>query len=190
MAEATMRDTDLAPDLSAPAVDVVIEAGEWGADDGPVAAAALRAAQAAAASQPAGAPVELTLVLSDDAAVRALNARWRGRDAPTNVLAFANCTPAEIAAGGVGARVGADFPLLLGDVVLAFETCMGEAEAAGIAPVDHVAHLVVHGVLHLFGHDHGTDAQAERMEALEAAVLAGMGIANPYARPWSEESRP
>jgi probable rRNA maturation factor len=188
MAEALVR--AVVADMAAPAVDVVIDAGGWGAEDGPLVAAGLRAAQAAAASQPAGAPVELTVVLSDDAAVQALNARWRGRDAPTNVLAFPGCAPAEIAAGGLGASVGApEIPLLLGDVVVAFETCMGEAEAAGIPPPDHLAHLVVHGVLHLFGHDHGTDDEAERMEALEAAVLAGMGIADPYARPWPEESR-
>ena len=72
-------------------------------------------------------------------------------------------------------------PLFLGDLALGFETCAREAEAAGIPLADHAAHLVVHGVLHLLGHDHASDAEAEAMEALETKVLASMGIANPYS---------
>jgi len=177
MAEALLRaparDETCAPE---PQVDLLVEADGWGCGTGPLCAMAGRAAHAALASQRTGAArTELTVVLANDAAVHALNREWRGKDAPTNVLAFPACTPQEIAAD---AQSG--MPLLLGDVVLALETCVAEADAAGIAAADHVAHLVVHGVLHLFGHDHGTDPEAERMEALEVAVLASMGISNPY----------
>ena len=166
----------------------MIEASGWGGPGGPLAAAAQRAARAAVASQVLlRAPAELTLVLRDDAGVRALNAQWRDKDAPTNVLAFANCDPATIAAAEA---TDAGAPLLLGDVVLALETCQAEAEAAGITVADHVAHLAVHGVLHLFGHDHGSDAEAAQMEALEARVLAGMGIANPYDAMSRPEAHP
>ena len=115
-------------------------------------------------------------MLTDDAAVRALNAQWRGKDRPTNVLSFPAATPDEIAR----ARAGGP-PLLLGDVVLALETCRREAAEQGKPLADHVAHLVVHGVLHLLGHDHEDDAEADRMERLETAILAELGIADPYA---------
>lgn len=107
------------------------------------------------------------LALTDDAEVRALNHSWRGKDAATNVLSF----PA-----GDDARN----PDYLGDIVLAYETVLKEAREKGIAVEDHVAHLVVHGVLHLLGFDHANDAEAERMEKLERAALASLGIADPY----------
>jgi probable rRNA maturation factor len=108
------------------------------------------------------------LVLTDDAEMRALNRTWRGKDAATNVLSF----PAHEKVKGPG---------LLGDVVIAFETTSKEARAQNIAFDNHVAHLVVHGVLHLIGLDHIEDAEAERMEAIERTVLASLGIADPYA---------
>ena len=92
-------------------------------------------------------------------------------DAPTNVLSFPAAASAPPAPGA---------PLLLGDVVLAFETVAAEAAAQGKPLADHLAHLVVHGVLHLLGFDHEADAEAERMEALETRLLAGLGIADPY----------
>jgi probable rRNA maturation factor len=129
-----------------------------------------RAARAAllGGGAPAG-PAEIAIVLADDALLRELNRRWRGRDAATNVLSFA--------AGGEAPPAG---PLLLGDVVLAFETVAAEARAQGKALPDHLAHLVIHGVLHLLGFDHEAAAEAERMEALETRLLAGLGIADPY----------
>jgi probable rRNA maturation factor len=166
------------------AIDCLVEADGWGDADGPLAERARRAATAAvregmadsgmglSGSRP---EIELSLVFADDPAVQALNAQWRGKDRPTNVLSFPNCTPDEIAR----ARNGGP-PLLLGDVVLALETCQAEARAQGKPLADHVAHLVVHGVLHLFGHEHETDAEAERMEMLEVAILGGLGIADPY----------
>lgn len=132
--------------------------------------AAARAA-VAGAGKPLAAPTELSIVLGDDALLRRLNRLWRGRDKPTNVLSF----PAED-----GTPRAADAPLLLGDVVLAFETVALEARAQGKPPADHLRHLVVHGVLHLLGYDHVRAAQARRMEALEKTVLCGLGIADPY----------
>ena len=106
----------------------------------------------------------LTIALADDARVRALNVRDRKKDKPTNVLSYPS-----------GER---DF---LGDVVLARQTVWREGKSQGKTPADHVAHLVVHGTLHLMGYDHETsEADAERMEALERRILAKLGIADPY----------
>jgi probable rRNA maturation factor len=133
-------------------------------------AAAARAA-VAGAGKPLPAPAELSIVLGDDALLRRLNRTWRGRDKPTNVLSF----PAEDdAARPEGA------PLLLGDVVLAFETVAREARAQSKRLADHLRHLVIHGVLHLLGFDHARAADARRMEALERTVLRGLGVADPY----------
>jgi probable rRNA maturation factor len=105
----------------------------------------------------------LAIALADDRRVRALNARDRRKDKPTNVLSYPS-----------GER---DF---LGDVVLARQTVWREAKAQGKRPADHVAHLVVHGVLHLMGYDHESNADAERMEALERRILKRLAIADPY----------
>lgn len=113
---------------------------------------------------------ELTLALADDAAVRDLNHRYRGKDAATNVLSF----PAAAGAHGAGAAY-------LGDIILAEETVLREARDEGRMPLHHVIHLAIHGTLHLLGHDHQTDADAEVMEALETRLLGRLGIADPYA---------
>lgn len=138
-----------------------------------------RAASAALAhawpwAEPLRDRAELSLLLTDDAGIRALNRDWRGRDRPTNVLAFP-MLDADAAPDGPDA-------LLLGDVVLAHETSAREAEASGMALDHHVAHLVVHGVLHLLGHDHEEDAEAERMEALETLILGALAMPDPHAR--------
>ena len=133
------------------------------------------AARAAFAVAEEHAHAEATIVLADDAEMRVLNRTYGGKDASTNVLSFP------------GGRVtGAEDPLLLGDIVLAGETVEREAEERGISTADHAAHLVVHGMLHLLGFDHDEDSEAERMERMEVEILAGLGIADPYA----ERSRP
>lgn len=112
---------------------------------------------------------ELSLLFCDDATIQTLNASWRNQDKPTNVLSFPAASPAELKS----AR-------LLGDVAIAFETTKREAMAEGKPFADHVAHLLAHGLLHLFGFDHESDADAERMEAMERAVLARLGVPDPY----------
>jgi probable rRNA maturation factor len=147
-------------------VDVVCHAEIW--DRIPVSDAIFtRAARAtfAAASVPTHAPCEVTLVLTDDAEMRTLNRTWRGKDASTNVLSFPAGEP-------LGAIAGEPCPL--GDVVLAGETVLAEADDKAIPVADHVSHLVVHGMLHLLGFDHERDAEAEAMEALETKILAGL----------------
>jgi probable rRNA maturation factor len=119
---------------------------------------------------PAAAIVDITL--TDDDEQRVLNHIWRGKDAPTNVLAFPAADPTVPVPNGA--------PLLLGDVVLAFETVRREAEEQEKPLADHLRHLVVHGVLHLLGHDHENAAEAAIMEAREIAILSELGVPNPY----------
>jgi len=123
----------------------------------------------------AAGPVEIDLCLSDDAAVRALNRDYRGKDKPTNVLSFPGLE------GAVAGLLPPEAPRPLGDIVLAYETCAKEAQDQGKSLGDHVQHLVVHGVLHLLGYDHEEEAEAAEMETLEVRILAGLGIADPYA---------
>lgn len=117
-------------------------------------------------------PAEVSLVLGDDALLQRLNHEYRGVDAPTNVLSF----PGESAPPPDDGR-----PRVLGDVIVAYQTARAEAAAAGRPLGDHLRHLMVHGMLHLLGHDHQSDAEAEAMERLEVRVLAGLGVADPYA---------
>ncbi|HEV2100009.1 MAG TPA: rRNA maturation RNase YbeY [Stellaceae bacterium] len=116
--------------------------------------------------------IEIAVCLADDAMQQQLNRDWRGVDRPTNVLAFPAWEP--------GAPIAAGAPLLLGDIVLAFETVSREAEGQDKPLADHLAHLVVHGVLHLLGYDHAAEAEAVAMEALETAILARLGVPDPY----------
>ena len=153
-----------------PAVEILVESAVWEREPaarGTVEAAVLAAS--AGAALPPGA--EVSVVLTDDAAIRSLNRQWRGRDAATNVLSF----PAPRAAAGQAP--------MLGDIVVAFETLAREAEAEGKPFAAHLAHLVVHGFLHLLGFDHENDADADNMEARERAILAALGIQDPYASP-------
>jgi probable rRNA maturation factor len=126
--------------------------------------------------------VELAITLTDDAQQLQLNRRYRGEDVSTNVLAFRAWEP------GVPAAPGA--PLLLGDVVLAFETVAREANEQ-IKPLrDHVRHLIVHGILHLLGYDHQRAADAIKMERLETSILAKLGVPDPYDIHLSNEPEP
>ncbi|MBI3453580.1 MAG: rRNA maturation RNase YbeY [Rhodospirillales bacterium] len=155
-------------------VSVRIDAPAWRRAALRVEAVARRAALAAVRAGAAGpaAAGEIAVVLADDAAVRALNLDYRGQDKPTNVLSFP--VHDEDRSPPAGA------PTLLGDVIIAFGVAAHEAARDGKTLPDHLAHLVVHGVLHLFGHDHQDDAEATRMEALETRILAGLGVADPY----------
>ena len=111
---------------------------------------------------------EASVLLADDGLVEVLNRDYRGRDGATNVLSFSG-----LAEGGIGAGA----PVLLGDIVVAYETAAAEAKAEGIGLAEHLSHLVIHGMLHLLGHDHEQEADAVRMERLESRVLTGLGIA-------------
>ena len=121
---------------------------------------------------------EISVVLVDDATQRILNETWRDKDRPTNVLSF----PAtETVAGSVPQPEFPGVPLTLGDISLAFETVDTEAREQGKSLNDHLTHLVVHGVLHLLGYDHVVETDAVVMEALEVAILSGIGIKDPYS---------
>jgi probable rRNA maturation factor len=152
---------------TAPDVDIEIESPLWQSEPG--AAATVRAAIAAAAAR-APSSGEVSVLLADDVAVKALNRDWRGIDKPTNVLSFP--APAPKATG---------VPALLGDIAVAFEVLEREAREEKKPFLHHLAHLAVHGYLHLIGYDHQTDSEAEAMEALEREILADMRIPDPYS---------
>jgi probable rRNA maturation factor len=154
------------PRRRAPSIDVVIESARW--KHAPRAARVVR--RAIGAATPARARnAELSVILTSDRAIRSLNRRWRGRDKSTNVLSFPAPTPARGA------------PRHLGDIVLAYETVAREARAEG-KPLDHhIAHLALHGFLHLLGYDHESHGQAEAMERRERRILARLGVPDPYA---------
>ena len=123
-------------------------------------------------------PMSVSVKLSDDAEVHALNREWREKDKPTNVLSFPMLDDDEIDALLDGTYNAPE--IMLGDIILAYETCAAEAEEKQISVADHATHLVIHGMLHLLGHDHVDDEEAEAMEALEVKALASMGLHNPY----------
>lgn len=155
-------------------LDIDIE--DW--PEGDWEALATRAAQAAAEGEPLLAHPRLSasVLFTSDAEVHALNREWRERDKATNVLSFPMLEREELA------DLAPDGPPeMLGDIALAHETCAREAAEKGVTLEAHAAHLIVHGMLHLAGHDHvDSDEQAEAMEALETAILAKLGIADPY----------
>lgn len=127
---------------------------------------------------------EVSIVLADDRFARRLNRERRGIDRPTNVLSFPVLTSEQLKTFEPGAVCkGAGAPLMLGDVVVAFDISSREARKQGTSLSDHLCHLIVHGVLHLLGHDHGADGEARRMEGLESNILSGLGIADPHRSP-------
>lgn len=155
--------------VAAPDVDVQVQSPQWNAE--PAAAETVREAiDAAAALVPAQG--EISVLLADDARIKELNRAWRKVDKPTNVLSFPAARP-----GGP----------LLGDIAIAYETLAREAAAESKPLLHHLAHLAVHGFLHLLGYDHQTDSQADTMEGLERAALARLDIADPYV---SRERQP
>ncbi|GAA4041380.1 rRNA maturation RNase YbeY [Parerythrobacter jejuensis] len=155
---------------------IEIEVEDW--PDGDWSALAERAGDAASHVEPvlANARLETSVLFTSDAQVHQLNREWRDRDKPTNVLSFPMLERDSLLALETDGP-----PEMLGDIALAYETCAREADEKSISLEDHTAHLIIHGLLHLAGHDHVTsDTQAEAMEAMEIAALAKMGIADPY----------
>ncbi|MEM1374671.1 MAG: rRNA maturation RNase YbeY [Pseudomonadota bacterium] len=152
-------------------IDVILEDDRW---DGLEALARPAAAAVLARMATTG---EIVIMGCDDARIAALNADFRGKPQPTNVLSW----PSEERA----AEKDGDWPLKaqgeLGDIAIAYETCQREADAQGKAFEAHVTHLIVHGILHLLGFDHETDADAALMEGLEVEILGNLGVANPYS---------
>ena len=146
-------------------IEVEIEDAAWTGALPDVAAVAERAAAAALGTVEG----DVVVLLTDDDTVRDLNARFRDRDRPTNVLSF---PAAEMPLPGQAPH--------LGDLVLAYGVCAAEAQAQGKSLGDHLSHLTVHGVLHLLGRDHEAEAEAEAMEAEERDILATLGVADPY----------
>ena len=156
-------------------LDIDIEA-PWPAGDWQERSERASAALAQVAPELANPRLSASLLFTSDAEVHALNREWRQRDKPTNVLSFPMLDRAELLEMDLEGP-----PVMLGDVALAYETCAGEAGEKGV-PLDHHAmHLIVHGLLHLAGHDHELgSAEAEAMEALEVKALALIGVADPY----------
>lgn len=122
---------------------------------------------------------EVSVLLCDDVAIRALNAAWRGMDEATNVLSFPVAKPLAL-----------DSRPMLGDIAIAWQTTASEAHAEGKDVADHTAHLVIHGFLHLVGFDHESESDADAMEKLEVKVLFNLGIADPYANATLERRLP
>ena len=144
---------------------------------------ATRAATAALSRTPHGelvtgpAAVEISIRLTTDAEVQTLNAQYRHKDKPTNVLSFPMVQADLLDTIGQNSDDG---EVLLGDIVLAHETCVGEAQEKGVSLEDHATHLIVHGTLHLLGYDHMVGMEAEAMEAIEIDALKSLGLADPY----------
>ncbi len=153
------------PHAAAPAIDVLVQSPLWSAQ--PLAEQTVRAAIAAAATTISTKNGELSIVLTDDSAVRALNRQWRAIDKPTNVLSFPG-------------RGIDDGPRLFGDIVIAYETLKRECDDEDRIFLHHLAHLTVHGFLHLMGYDHTVDAEAEEMEALESRIMLSMNLPDPW----------
>jgi probable rRNA maturation factor len=148
--------------VATPAIDVQVASKLWQAQ--PAAEQTVRAAIAAAAGALSTTDGEVSVVLSDDAAIRTLNRDWRKIDKPTNVLSF----PAPKGAS------------MLGDIVIAYETLERECAEEDRIFLEHLAHLTVHGFLHLIGYDHQDDAQADKMEGLESKIMTLMKLPDPY----------
>ena len=153
-------------ETSGPAVDIVVASPHW--KRVPAAQRLIEDAIIAAAPR-AARKTEVTIVLTDDGAIRKLNRRWRKLDRATNVLSF----PAPIVLRGA--------PRFLGDIVIAYQTVAAEAKARRMPFDHHLVHLAVHGFLHLLGYDHESDDEAERMERRESRILVSLAIPDPYA---------
>ena len=153
-------------------IEVEVEAGDWIDAVEDVEAVVERAAIAVLDTEDPDDRGTVVILLTDDETVRDLNARFRDKDRPTNVLSF----PAADMPGPAGPRP-------LGDIVLAYGVCAREAQEQSKSLRNHLTHLVVHGVLHLLGRDHEVEAEAEAMEGEERLILASLGVSDPYTLP-------
>jgi probable rRNA maturation factor len=161
--------------MTAAPIDIAVDSALWAAE--PAAEAIVRGAIATAAALVRALPearAEVSIVLTNDEAIRKLNRDWRKIDKATNVLAF----PAAKFSGEGDAA-----PALLGDIIIAYETTAREAAAQAKPFAHHVAHLAVHGFLHLLGYGHDSDKEAAEMERLEAKILARLHVPNPHVTP-------
>jgi probable rRNA maturation factor len=152
---------------SPPQIDIQIQSPLWEAQ--PLAGQTVRSAIVEAASALSTADGEVSIVLTDDSTITKLNREWRGIDKPTNVLSFP--------ASGQKAQ---DSARLLGDIIIAYETLKRECEDETRIFLHHLAHLTVHGFLHLVGYDHQTDTQAKEMEGLESEIMMRLNMSDPY----------
>ena len=150
-------------------IEVIVRSARW--RKRPTAQTTVKKAILTAAKAVSTARSELAILISDDSAIRALNRDWRGKNAPTNVLSFPAAVP-------VKARTPS---LYIGDVIIAYETTAREAIAEGKPFDHHLAHLAVHGFLHLLGYDHENDRGAQKMERLERKILKRLAVPDPYA---------
>ena len=151
----------------APSIDIQIQSPLW--DVQPLAAQTVRDAIAAAATTLSTADNEVSILLTDDKTIRLLNREWRGIDKPTNVLSFPAATT----------KASVRMPLF-GDIVIAYETLKRECDDEDRIFLHHLAHLTVHGFLHLIGYDHQVEAQAEEMEGLESKIMTRMQMPDPH----------
>jgi len=163
--------------MKTPTIDIMIDAPTWTKALRNARAVCRRAGLAALTAVGPKAPVEVSVLLTGDGAVRKLNATYRGKDKATNVLSF----PA--------GRPPGETPRILGDIAVAYGVVAREAKAENKTLSAHLSHLVVHGVLHLLSYDHEDDKDATDMERLETTILARLGIADPYAAPSAEKRR-
>ena len=151
----------------APSIDIQIQSPLWDAQ--PLAAQTVRDAIAVAAATLSTTDNEVSILLTDDKAIRLLNREWRGIDKPTNVLSFPAATT----------KASIRMPLF-GDIVMAYETLKGECDDEDRIFLHHLAHLTVHGFLHLIGYDHQVEAQAEEMEGLESKIMTRLQMPDPH----------
>jgi probable rRNA maturation factor len=155
-------------------IEVTVEAEAWRTTVTDPEHFCRRAVAAVLAREAVAAGAEVSVLLADDRRIRELNRTYRDKDRATNVLSFPSGN------GAASLVPGPARPVLLGDIAVALETTAREAAAAGKPVSDHLAHLLVHGALHLLGHDHEEDEETLRMEAREVELLAGLGVADPY----------
>ena len=157
-------------------MDLDIDIEHWPSGDWDALAHRVADAAIAVAPELGNARLSASVLFTGDDHVLALNREWRDKDKPTNVLSFPMMQRSDLIALEPEGP-----PAMIGDLALAFQTCASEAEGKSVSLEDHAAHLILHGLLHLAGYDHVTSEEdADKMEALEVAALAKLGIADPY----------